>query len=67
MVIRNCKKGIMTDNASYNVFSRVSVSHINEEGIHFRRSSQRNTLQFSTVSHTGLTAPGIGEGVYIGE
>lgn len=64
--IRNGLKGIMTDEANYNIIDGVSVSNIGEEGIHFRRFSSHNILQNAEVINTGLKMPDYGEGVYIG-
>ena len=40
--------------------------HIEEEGVHFRRSSADGIIRHSKISDTGLIKPGFGEGVYIG-
>jgi hypothetical protein len=46
----------------------VSVSYVANEGVHFRCHSSDNTLQYSSVSHTGRDKKnlGFGEAVYIG-
>jgi len=64
--VRESKKGIVVDDSHHTVISRVSVHHVDEEGVHFRRSSADSVLRDSTVTDTGLVQPGYGEGVYIG-
>jgi hypothetical protein len=44
----------------------VSVHHVDEEAVHFRRSSADSVLRNSTITDTGLVQPGYGEGVYLG-
>ncbi len=64
--VRESKKGIVVDNSHHTVIARVSVHHVEEEGVHFRRSSADSVLRDSTVTDTGLVQPGYGEGVYLG-
>ncbi|CAF0935663.1 unnamed protein product [Brachionus calyciflorus] len=64
--VKNCKKGIVTDSANFNVFDNLAIHHINEEAVHFRTASSDNTIKNSVIKYTGLTNPGVGEGVYIG-
>ncbi|MEU4804091.1 cellulose binding domain-containing protein [Actinosynnema sp. NPDC023587] len=64
--VRESKKGIVVDNSPRTVISRVSVHHVDEEGVHFRRSSADSVLSDSTITDTGLVQPGYGEGVYLG-
>ncbi|RKT54912.1 cellulose binding domain-containing protein [Saccharothrix australiensis] len=64
--VRDSKKGIVVDDSHHTVITRVSVHHVAEEGVHFRRSSADGVLRDSTVTDTGLAQPGYGEGVYIG-
>ncbi|MEV0678873.1 cellulose binding domain-containing protein [Actinosynnema sp. NPDC050436] len=64
--VRESKKGIVVDNSHHVVISRVSVHHVDEEGVHFRRSSADGVLRDSTITDTGLAQPGYGEGVYLG-
>lgn len=59
-------KGIMLDTARFNTLDNLSVHHIDQEAVHFRKSSTDNTIKNSQISYTGLTNPGVGEGVYIG-
>ncbi|WP_433259830.1 right-handed parallel beta-helix repeat-containing protein [Actinosynnema sp. CS-041913] len=64
--VRESKKGIVVDDSHHTVISRVSVHHVDEEGVHFRRSSADSVLRDSTITDTGLAQPGYGEGVYLG-
>ncbi|MFC6087843.1 cellulose binding domain-containing protein [Saccharothrix lopnurensis] len=64
--VRESKKGIVVDDSRHTVIDRVRVHHVDEEGVHFRRSSSDGVLRGSTISHTGLVRPGYGEGVYLG-
>ena len=64
--VRESKKGIVADNSHHTVIDRVHVHHVDEEAVHFRRSSADSVLRDSTISHTGLAQPGYGEAVYIG-
>ncbi|MBW4718411.1 cellulose binding domain-containing protein [Saccharothrix obliqua] len=64
--VRDSKKGIVVDDSRHVVISRVHVHHVDEEGVHFRRSSADGVLRDSTVTDTGLVQRGYGEGVYIG-
>jgi hypothetical protein len=64
--IRQFKKGMIFDHASFNIVKNVSISNIGEEGIHFRAESTDNLVTSCKVSRTGLSDPGFGEGIYIG-
>ena len=63
--IANSKKGLVLDSSTNNTIDSIEVHTINEEGIHFRTESSDNLLQNSYIHHTGLKAPGFGEGVYV--
>ncbi|MFC3452514.1 cellulose binding domain-containing protein [Amycolatopsis speibonae] len=64
--VQESKKGIVVDNSHHTVIEGVRVHQIDEEGVHFRRSSADSVLRDSTISHTGLVQAGYGEGVYLG-
>lgn len=64
--VRESKKGIVADNSHHTVIDRVHVHHVDEEAVHFRRSSADSVLRDSVITHTGLVQPGYGEAVYIG-
>ncbi|CAL9512386.1 hypothetical protein SUDANB95_03635 [Actinosynnema sp. ALI-1.44] len=64
--VRESKKGIVADNSHHTTISGVSVHHVDEEAVHFRRSSADSVIRDSTITDTGLVQPGYGEGVYIG-
>jgi len=64
--VTRCQKGIVLDGANHNLLENLDVSHIDDEGVHFRQDSSDNTIQSSTISNTGLKQPGYGEGLYMG-
>lgn len=64
--VQESKKGIVVDNSPHTTIDGVNVNHVDEEAIHFRRSSADSVLKNSTITYTGLVQPGYGEGVYLG-
>ncbi|TKB98687.1 chondroitinase-B domain-containing protein [Pedobacter cryophilus] len=66
ITIRNGLKGLVTDQASYNIIDNILVTQVGEEAIHFRKFSKFNIVKNSEVSYTGLKTPDYGEGIYIG-
>lgn len=64
--VRESKKGIVVDASPHTTIDGVTVDRIDEEAIHFRRSSADSVLRNSTVTNTGLVQKGYGEGVYLG-
>ncbi|MCR6483917.1 cellulose-binding domain-containing protein [Amycolatopsis sp. OK19-0408] len=64
--VQESKKGIVVDNSPHTTIDGVTVNHVDEEAIHFRRSSADSVLKNSTITYTGLVQPGYGEGVYLG-
>ncbi|GIH10248.1 hypothetical protein Rhe02_83150 [Rhizocola hellebori] len=64
--VRDSKKGIVLDNSHHVTVDGVYVHHVDEEGVHFRRSSADGVIRNSIIEDTGLVQPGFGEGVYIG-
>jgi parallel beta-helix repeat protein len=68
--VRNYLKGIVLDGSSFNTLENLTVNNIDQEGVHFRKFSSNNTIQFSTVYDTGngpgASDAGFGEGIYIG-
>ncbi|RSD09493.1 hemagglutinin protein [Amycolatopsis eburnea] len=64
--VQESKKGIVVDASPHTTIDGVTVHHIDEEAIHFRRSSADSVLKNSTITYTGLVQPGYGEGVYLG-
>jgi chitodextrinase len=64
--VTQSKKGIILDNSHHATIDGVSVNHVDEEAVHFRRSSSDSILRNSQITDTGLVQPGFGEGVYIG-
>ncbi|KOV80866.1 cellulose binding domain-containing protein [Nocardia sp. NRRL S-836] len=64
--VAESKKGIVLDNSHHVTIDAVSVHHVDEEAVHFRRSSADGVIRNSTITDTGLVQPGYGEGVYIG-
>lgn len=64
--IRNSAKGVMADSANNNVISGLHIYNINDEGIHLRRNSSNNVVQYNWIQDTGLRVEEFGEGIYIG-
>ncbi|MEV6824776.1 cellulose binding domain-containing protein [Amycolatopsis sp. NPDC051102] len=64
--VQESKKGIVADNSPHTTIDGVTVHHVDEEAVHFRRSSADSVLKNSTITYTGLVQPGYGEGVYLG-
>ncbi|USX54566.1 cellulose binding domain-containing protein [Lentzea sp. HUAS12] len=64
--VQESKKGIVLDNSHHTTIDGVSVHHVDEEAVHFRRSSADGVIRNSTITDTGLVQPGYGEGVYLG-
>ncbi|KFU77447.1 Right handed beta helix region [Amycolatopsis lurida] len=64
--VQESKKGIVADDSHHTVIEAVRVHRIDEEAVHFRRSSADSVIRDSTISHTGLVQAGYGEGVYLG-
>lgn len=64
--VAESKKGIVADNSHHTTIDGVYVHDVEEEGVHFRRSSADSILRNSRIERTGLVQPGYGEGVYIG-
>jgi hypothetical protein len=60
------KKGIVVDRATGVHIAGVLVHDIQDEGVHFRKSTTDSSIVGSTIHTTGLVQPGFGEGVYIG-
>jgi hypothetical protein len=54
------------DNSHHVTIDGVRVHHVEDEGVHFRRSSADGVIRNSRIEYTGLVQPGFGEGVYIG-
>ncbi|MEV4392918.1 right-handed parallel beta-helix repeat-containing protein [Nonomuraea sp. NPDC049607] len=64
--VKDSKKGVVLDASAHVVIDGVYVHHVEDEGVHFRRSSSDGVLRNSRVAYTGLVQPGYGEGVYLG-
>jgi chitodextrinase len=64
--VQESKKGIVVDDSHHTTIDAVSVHHLDEEAVHFRRSSADGVIRNSTITDTGLVQPGYGEGVYLG-
>jgi hypothetical protein len=64
--VQESKKGIVVDDSPHTTIDGVTVHHVDEEAIHFRRSSADSVLKNSTITYTGLVQAGYGEGVYLG-
>ncbi|WP_407359220.1 discoidin domain-containing protein [Microbacterium sp. LTA6] len=66
VTVAESKKGIVLDTATHVNIDGVLVRDIEEEGVHFRRSSADGTIRNSEITRVGLVKPGYGEGVYLG-
>ncbi len=64
--VKDSKKGVVLDNSHHVTLDGLSVHHVDDEAVHFRRSSADGMIRNSTITHTGLVQPGYGEAVYIG-
>jgi len=64
--IRNAAKGVMADEANNNVISGLHIYNIGDEGIHLRRNSSNNVVQYNWIQDTGLRVAEFGEGIYVG-
>ncbi|MGW4210701.1 right-handed parallel beta-helix repeat-containing protein [Lentzea sp. NPDC004789] len=66
ITVAESKKGIVLDNSHHVTIDGVTVRKIDEEGVHFRRSSADGVLRNSTITDTGVVTKDYGEGVYLG-
>lgn len=66
ITVTNGQKGVILDNASFNVLDRIIVHTVGDEAVHFRANSSYNVIKGSFIHNTGKRKPGYGEGVYIG-
>lgn len=66
LTVTECKKGIVLDDANYVLLHKLLIDQIGQEAIHVRIFSSNNRIQYCTIRNTGITDPGIGEGIYIG-
>ncbi|MEU9254644.1 right-handed parallel beta-helix repeat-containing protein [Streptomyces sp. NPDC048270] len=64
--VKDSKKGVVIDDSRHVKADGLHVHHVDEEGVHFRRSSADGVIRNSVIEHTGLVQPGYGEGVYLG-
>lgn len=64
--LTNGLKGLMADGVRYCVIDSIKVHMIGEEGIHLRKFSSQNIIQYTEVTNVGLKTPDYGEGIYIG-
>ncbi len=64
--VRDSKKGVVLDNSHHVTIDGLHVHHLDEEAVHFRRSSADGVIRNSVIEYTGLVQPGYGEGVYLG-
>lgn len=64
--VRTSNKGVMLDGSSHNVVRYLHVSDLGEEGIHLRKSSSNNVIEYNTIEDTGTRVPGFGEAIYVG-
>lgn len=66
ITVTNAKKGIVLDQSSHVLLTNLAVHHAGNELVLMRNYSSDNTISASEIYDSGLTAPGYGEGVYVG-
>ncbi|MEM9458035.1 MAG: right-handed parallel beta-helix repeat-containing protein [Myxococcota bacterium] len=66
LVLERGGKGLMLDESSHTVASRVEVYDMGDEGIHLRSGTSNALVEDCVVESVGLNQPGFGEGLYIG-
>ncbi|WP_433584855.1 discoidin domain-containing protein [Microbacterium hydrocarbonoxydans] len=66
LTVADAKKGIVLDSATHVTIDGVLVRDIEDEGVHFRRSSADGVIRNSEITRTGLVQPSYGEGLYLG-
>ncbi|WP_208321458.1 discoidin domain-containing protein [Microbacterium hydrocarbonoxydans] len=66
LTVADAKKGIVLDAATHVTIDGVLVRDIEDEGVHFRKSSADGVIRNSEITRTGLAQPGYGEGLYLG-
>ena len=54
ITITNALKGVMLDDADFNLLDRIAVHAIGHEAVHFRTHSSDNVIQDSEIFDTGL-------------
>jgi parallel beta-helix repeat protein len=64
--VRTANKGVILDGSSNNTIRYLHVSDLGDEGIHVRKSSSSNVVEYNTVENTGTRVPGFGEAIYVG-
>jgi regulation of enolase protein 1 (concanavalin A-like superfamily) len=64
--VRTTNKGVILDGSSNNLVRYLWVNDLGEEGIHIRRSSKNNVVEYNLIENTGKRVPGFGEAIYIG-
>jgi hypothetical protein len=65
--VKNCKKGIYAETASYGRITNVDASLIGQEAFKFRRASQYWDVVRCSVDQAGMIAQDYGEGFYVGD
>ena len=66
LTVADAKKGIVLDSATHVTIDGVLVRDIEDEGVHFRKSSADGIIRNSEITRTGLVQPSYGEGLYLG-
>lgn len=66
LAVQQSLKGIMVVGADDVTLADLTITDIGDEAVHFRNSTTDSILVGSTISRTGLTNAGYGEGVYVG-
>ncbi|NRQ38194.1 hypothetical protein HII36_41150 [Nonomuraea sp. NN258] len=64
--VTRAKKGVMVDAAHHVTLDRLTVSEVDEEGIHLRTNTTDSLITGNRIHRTGRVHDQWGEGVYIG-
>jgi hypothetical protein len=64
--ITNGQKGLVLDNANFNVIDGIDAGTFGDEAVHFRTNSTNNRIVNSVIHDTGKRDYRFGEGVYVG-
>jgi len=64
--VAKAKKGVVLDGSVGSRLTGLDVGSIGEEAVHVRKNSTGVVITNNSIHHTGLTAAGYGEGIYVG-
>lgn len=67
ITFRNGLKGVMAYDSHYLQLKSILVEQTGQEGVHFLNGSTDCSIETSEIRNTGMSAPGYGEGLYVGQ